>query len=180
MTNPFSGIGQTKASRDANYVNPGGYIMRIDSVRMKKNRKDGPIFVIELTPLHVLREESTLMNGVDVKSNRLGVGCTHLIPFTGPGAEMALPNIKAFAETVIPGFAEAGGKEQEEALALVTGDEQPLAGMMVEITARPIVTRSKKDFTKVNYVEVVDDAARLKRELITQEEFDLLSQARPA
>ena len=44
-----SGFGGAKASRDANYVTPGHYIMRIDSVRMKQNRNEKEIFVVELT-----------------------------------------------------------------------------------------------------------------------------------
>jgi hypothetical protein len=177
-----SGFGSAKANRDANYVTPGHYINRIESVQMKKNRSDKPIFVIEMTPIHVLAEDQLLeqdgkMNGKPVRSNKRGILCTHLIPLTGPGEDMAWGNIMAFGEAIIPGFAEADEAEREETMDLVCEDDQPLAGILVEVVARSIKTRRETDFTKITYVEVVDDAERLKRGLITQEQFDLLNPA---
>jgi hypothetical protein len=174
-----SGFGGTKASRDANYVTPGHYVVRLDSVRMKTNKDDDPIFVIEQTPLHIiaedkLEEQGGCMNGKPVRSNKRGVQATHLIPLTGKGKAMAWPNIMAFGEAVIPGFAEASEADKEETMDLVVTDEQPLAGLMVEVVARSIKTRSESDFTKITYVGVVDNAWRLEHKLITQEEFDLL------
>ena len=172
--NPFATIGGVDASRDSNYVNPGHYIMRIDAVKMKENRKGDDIFIVEQTPLHVLAAEECMMNKAPTRSNKPGITCSHLIPFAGPGKDMALPNVKAFAETVVEGFAENPDK-QAALMLVITGDKQPLAGLMVEVVARSIVTRSGSDFTKVVYVEVVDNAWRLERELITPEQFELLS-----
>jgi len=197
----FTGAGTTKSSRDSNYVTPGHYIMRIESVRQKLNREDAAIFVIEMLPIHVIakdllednRQPGT-MNGTPTFSNKKGVPCSHLISFTGPGKDMALPNIKAFAEVLVPGFAEAFGemaidpdtKEkydvQERTLeGLVEEDgefAQPLAGMLVEVIARSIVTqKSKKDFTKITYVQTLDDADLVRMEIMTQEQYDLLHPA---
>lgn len=187
--NYFAGLGNTKESKDANYVTPGHYIMRLDNVRMKENRKGDAIFVVEQTPIHLLRadlleEQGGCMNGIPTRSNQEGIPCTHLISFAGAGAEMAMPNIKAFAVAVIDGFAEAAGQKdadgndlQEQIMALVVSDEQPLAGTMVEVIARSIKTRAKKDFTKVTYAQVISNEQRLQMGLISQEEFDLLKQA---
>jgi len=182
MTNPFSGIGKTKASMDANYVTPGHYVNRIDRVILKKNRTGSDIFIIEMTVLHALSVEETVMNGKTLSSNREGLPCSQLISFAGAGAEMALPNIKAFAQAVVEGFVEAqdqkdaeGNDLQELVLASIVSDDQPLAGMMVEVTARSIRTKKDTDYTKVSYVGEVDNAWRLKRGLITQEQMDLLT-----
>lgn len=174
-----SGFGGSKASRDANYVTPGHYVMRIDSVRMKANRKSEPIFVVEMTPIHVLAEDPLtetegLMNGIPTVSNKRGVPCTHLIPLTGPGQEMAMPNMMAFAESLVPGLADESPAEKEAVMDTIVSDEQPLAGLLVEVVARCIVTRKKTHFTKITYIGIVSDEERLKRGLITQEQYDAI------
>jgi hypothetical protein len=181
--NPFAGIGGAKASRDANYVTPGHYVMRLDGVWVRPNRLGNDNFIVEMMPLHVLAEDPCTMNGKPTFSNKKGIPCSHLVPFVGKGAEMALPNIKGFAECCVEGFAEAqdevdeNGNVQEQILKLIVTDDQPLSGLMVEVIARSIRTKSDSDFTKITYVEVVDDAWRLKRGLITQEEYDLLAKS---
>jgi len=173
MSSPFDGIQTTAASRDANYVTPGHYVMRIDDVRLKKNRKEEPIFVIEMTPLHVLASELCKMNGKDTASNKQGVPCTHLIPFTGPGKDMALPNIKAFVLGCQPGTDEAD--IDEDAMQFIVSDDQPLSGSVVEVVARSIRTKSDKDFTKINYVGPMSLKDRLDRALIDEETYNLLA-----
>ncbi len=189
IANYFSGIGKTKASLDAGYVTPGHYVNRIDAVKMKLNNDDNPIFVIEQTPLHVisvdLLPDATYqgkslpgtMNGKPTSSNKQGVACTHLISLTGPGVKMAKSNMKAFAESCLPGFAEASDPEQEAMMAIIVSAEQPLAGMIVEITARSIRTGNNTDFTKITYVGEITIEERLARGLITQEQADALNVA---
>lgn len=114
------------------------------------------------------------MNGVTVRSNREGLSTSHLISFAGKGAEMALPNIKHFAERCVDGFDGADDETQEKALALVVSEAQPLTGLMVEVAARSIPTKEGKDFTKITYVGVVDDKWRVERGLISEQDYKLL------
>lgn len=174
MHNPFAGIGGVKPSQDSSYVTPGHYVARIDAVVVKTNRKGGDNFIVEMTILDVLRAEEVVMNKETKVSNKKGAPASHLIPFTGAGAEMALPNIKAFALTVVEGYAEADEAQQEKLMPIIVGKAQPLAGLMVEVVCRAIVTKKGNDFSKVTYADVVSHEWRLQRGLITQEDFDLL------
>ena len=177
--NPFAGMKDTKASRDANYVTPGHYVMRVDGVHLRENRSNQPIFIIEMTPLHVLSSETCLMNNVNTVSNKAGVPCTHLIPLEGKGKDMALPNIKAFLLAAIEGSEDAD--IDEETVNDVVADNQPLAGLMLEVTARSIRTKANTDFTKVVYRRgEVTDQERLDRKLITKEQFEMLHPPEPA
>ena len=169
MVNYFKGVGQVKASNDANYITPGRYKARIERVETKENKDGSPIFVIELFIAEVLGVDLLegltppgCMNGKPTRTNKQGEIATHLIPFTGKGATMALPNIKAFASVVVDGFNELAGQvdddgndKQELLLQMICGEDQPLAGTEVEVYARSIKTRASTDFTKITYVEVL-------------------------
>lgn len=177
MKNPFAGIEGVKASRDANYVTPGHYVMRLDAVKIKENRKGEPIFLVEMTPLHVLVAEEvvakTKKGNETLRSNKPGVPCTQLISFAGPGGDMALPNIKAFV-CGVTGCAEE--EVTQDVMKSITSEEQPLAGVMVEVSARLIRTRNTDlDFTKVKYIRRVTNEDRLRSNWITKEEYDALA-----
>jgi len=176
--NPFKGFKDQKPSRRDSYIQPGSYVLRIDSVRLKENRSEDHNFVIETTVLHVTDYQEgiakTKKGDKPFKSNAVGSQATHLLPLHGNGKESSLADIKAFSLTLIPD-AEADDIDEEVMLGIVS-DDQPLAGMMVRVRAYHVRTNADLDFTRVAYEAVVTNEDRLREGLITQEQFDLLSE----
>jgi len=153
MINPFDAhfadIQNVKASGNNNYVMPGVYRAKIDSVTMKRNRKQEDIFVIQMTVLEIVAPISKTASGKQTESNPTGTSMSHVIKFAGPGAEMALPNIKGFCIAAIDGFADASN--QTELIKMIYSDAQPLAGQEILVEAVGILTKRDTDFTQIRY-----------------------------
>lgn len=163
MANPFDkyfkNIGDVNASGNNTYVRPSRYLAEITGVFMKQNRSGEDIFVIEMIVRKVLAVVEKTAEGHDNVPNAVGTKMSHVIKFTGPGADMALPNIKGFLNATVEGFREANNEEQQAAVHYVAGDEQPLRGVVVEVDAAAILTKSsRKDFTQIRYDRSLDES----------------------
>lgn len=146
----FGGIAGTKASKDANYIRPGNYVLFIDRIKQDKNRQDVPFVAVETTVLAVLAKE-TNDDGV-VVSHKAGESVTDMYMAGGKGAEMFLPNIKAMVMALV-GCAE--DDVDEEACKVMVSDAQPMAGIVAKVQAREITTKGGNPYTKVSYQGVL-------------------------
>lgn len=168
----YDKIRDAKASKGANYVRAGGYLALVRRVKQDQNRKKVDFVAIEMVILAVLR--------VDPQDapHTVGEQTSHLLM---SDKDSFLGNFKAFIIGAT-GAAEAEVTEKE-ALAVVS-DDQPLAGVVVELDNKIIKTKANKDFTAVNYRRALEpDEVReripeeiLKR-FLTEEELELLKPA---
>lgn len=151
----FDKIGNVKAKVQANYISPGHYVCRIDKVLAKQNRKQEDTFIIEMTVIHVFDDN-------DGKGHKIGEEISNVINFRH---DMALPNIKRFLCAVLD---RPESDITSQVCERVCSDKQPLAGLIVEIQAKPTVTKAGNDFTDVGYrrtvpasllVEILDEEA---------------------
>lgn len=151
----FSKIGEVRPKIQANYFKPGHYLVRLDKVLGKKNRKGEDQFVIEMTIVHVY-------NDMDGKGHKVGEECANVINFKH---DMALPNVKRFLMACLQ------RPEQDitpQVCDRVVSDKQPLAGLIVEVQAINTVTKKGQDFTDVGYKRPVP-ASVLMNELTDEE-----------
>lgn len=150
----FTGVEEAKASTDSNYVRAGHYLARIDRVKADKTRPPAmrPFVAVEMSCLHAFAdgELSLQHNGEEWvgvnKWHRPGEGFTDMKmadqdPFLG--------NMKALIAGVM---GVDPNQVTEQDCKDVCKADQPLAGMVIEIRARDIVTKNGKPFTKVTYV----------------------------
>jgi hypothetical protein len=158
MGSLFDGIKEAKASRGANYVRAGNYLVVINRVKLDVNRKKTAFVAIEM------RNLVTLSESPDDKPHRPGERMSHLLM---SDKDSFLGNLKAFISNVM------GSPEDEVTEAdceAVTGESQPLAGMIVELQNKVIETKEKKPFTLVNYVRALEPDEV--KSLIPQEVLD--------
>jgi hypothetical protein len=144
----FSGIGNAKVSRDANYFRPGHFWLRIDSCRIGENRHKDKLSFIEGTVVAVLddpaqHEDPHRVGEVTTKATK--VSSDYFLPDT-------LQFISAAAGVDLES---ASDEDKEEAANLVFGDQNPLAGTCVEVRNRGIITQTGNPFTKVTFVREV-------------------------
>lgn len=137
----FDGIEDAKASFDSNYERNGHYIMRIDRVKADKSRKGDGFVAFEKTVLHVFDDG----DGERESWHRPGEAVTHMLM---EKHDSFLGNLKA----AIAGCFGCDPTEVTKAVCTqVVGAEQALAGMIVEMRNRDILTRAGNPFTKVTY-----------------------------
>jgi hypothetical protein len=154
----FSKIGEVRPKIQANYFKPGHYLVRIDRVLGKKNRKDEDQFIVEMTVIHVY-------NDMEGKGHKVGEECANVINFKH---DMALPNVKRFCMAVL---------QRPEAditptvCERIVSDKQPLAGVIVEVQAINTVTKKGNDFTDVGYKRPVP--AKHLIEQLTEDEVSM-------
>ncbi len=149
MTGIFEGMDGAASSRDSNYVIPSHTLMRINKVKSGITRREEGFFAVEFTVVHDCSPE---------KYERSKYG--HLVGEDVTWMAMAkhdsfLGNVKQFVSSTLGMEDDAIGKDE---VNTICGDEQPLAGMVVEIVARNIITRANKDFTKVSFKGEVEQA----------------------
>lgn len=145
-TDIFSGIRGVKASMDANYIRPGVYAVLIERIKLDKSRKGERFLAVEMRNLRTIHPVHN--DAGSALSQRDGENMSHLIMADGTGADMFLPNVKA----MVAALTGCGAEEVDEsACAQMVGPDQPFAGLVVEVEAKEIVTRSMKPFTKVVY-----------------------------
>lgn len=141
----FSGIGNAKALLESEYIKPGTYWLRIDRNKIDKNRKGLVFAAIEMTVVRVLDD----LNGT---GHRIGNSVTHLVMQAN---DYFLSEIKSFIGNVMGIQPE---QISEDHANLVFGPDQPLAGTVVEMQARNVVTQAGKDFTRIVYKREVPAA----------------------
>lgn len=142
MPGIFDGMGSAKSRMDSNYVIPSHFLALITRCKIGKNRKDEGFFVVEMQVIHNCEPD---------KYERMKYGHQ-------PGEEVShmmmskhdsfLGNVKGFISNTLDMPDDDIG--EEEALT-VSGDDQPLAGTVIEVVARNTVTKAGNDFTVVNY-----------------------------
>jgi hypothetical protein len=146
----FDNIVETKASRSANYTRPGHYWCIINGVKEGETRNKDGFVAIEMTTIHRFEEQcfpdSIAPDGSTVLgSHKIGEDHTHMMLTKH---DSFLGNFKQFL------VGASGTPEHEitpEDATYVISDEQPLAGYIVEVTAKTIKTRRGTDFTKIEY-----------------------------
>lgn len=149
----FKGINRVKPRVDANYIGPGKYLLRIDKVKVEQTRKREDFFAVEMTVLHVLDD----LEGQ--AAHRVGDGVTWLIKNAGDSADYFLPEISAFVKAVVgEDLASMDDEEAESCVDQMVADDQPLAGMLIEVHARHVATQSGGTFTKVAFKRAVPAA----------------------
>ena len=166
----FSGIKDAKANFGSNYEREGQYLMMIRRVKLGQNRGKEWFVAVEKVCLDMIDP------GKEPKPHTVGEQCSHLLCDYGPSKDSFLPNYKAMIMGVM-GVTETD--VDEETCDLITSDEQPLAGMIVQMQNHNIVTKKGTDFTKIRYVRGLSfteaaekiDSAVLEKHL-TKEEMD--------
>jgi hypothetical protein len=155
----FDGIDSARTSQDSNYIRPGHYLMRIDRIKADTNQKGQPFLATELTVLHVF--SSAEADKVGESAHTPGESVTdmkmkHHQSFLGNVRAM-LAGIEGMAvEELQRQLAQSGDTVASYAVKLC-GQDQPYAGMLVEVYAKQIMTRPKHNapngtpFTKVTY-----------------------------
>lgn len=142
MTGIFDGMGGAKSRMDSNYVIPSHFLGRINKCKIGKNRKDEGFFVVEMTVIHDCQPEKYQRG---IYGHQPGEEVSHMMMSKH---DSFLGNVKGFISTTLEMSDETIG--EEEALA-ISADDQPLAGTVIEVVARNVVTRAGNDFTVVNY-----------------------------
>lgn len=138
----FRGTEEAKASfGDANYMRAGHYLCRIEEVRAGERRVGGGYVVFGMQVVHVFDD-------VQGSGHRVGENVSHMLMRAGAQADMFLPSMKAAIGAICEGDPEAVTSGD---LVAVVSDDQPLAGVVVEIVARNINTRRGTLFTRVTY-----------------------------
>jgi hypothetical protein len=129
--------------REGNYISPGRYIALIERVEEGSTHEGKDFIAINLLPLLADGDGRGELDEKGGALKRVGESCTDMSMV----ANVAFaPNMLAFAMT-------ASGMSQEEIQAAeehegqfveeIVGEDQPLAGVVVEINAK---CRPKKDF----------------------------------
>jgi len=182
----FKDIGSATASKDANYPRAGQYYMRIESVNTDKNRKKEPILLVHLTCLH------RLSNGTSCQYSGMEehvVGEELADVYKMQGNDYFLPNVKSML-TAILGLNDAGTSDaewMEACIEMCDEEEQPLAGMVIEMQNREVLKQNKKAedpdcfYTKSSYkrtvpIDEIDKVLsdEVKERLFPQEDIDAI------
>lgn len=144
MSNPFKGISGVKATQGSNYLRAGHYYMLLRGVKLGQNRKGRDFVAIEMTCLHVFDDD----NG---RGHKINEDTTHMLMCD---SDPFLPNFKAFVSAAL----DCDESEiNEESCIEITGNDQPLAGLVVEVQGTEIVTQKGNPFTRISYKGAVSE-----------------------
>jgi hypothetical protein len=139
MGNIFENIGNAKVSQgDGNYVRPGHYYARLNAVKLTQKFTGEQFLAVEMTVVSVLDDD-------EGRGHKVGEDTTHLMKAASPSF---LGNVKAFIAATLGCSPD---EVDQNSADRVTSDEQPLAGIVVELVGRQITTKAGKPFTKVTY-----------------------------
>jgi len=138
----FEGMGDAKSRMDANCVIPSHFLARINRCKIGKNRKDEGFFVVEMTVIHDCEPDKYQRSNF---GHAVGEDVSHMMMSKH---DSFLGNVKQFVSSTLNMDDDGIGKDE---VNTICGDDQPLAGLVIEIVARNIVTRANKDFTKVSF-----------------------------
>lgn len=154
----FDRMGGTKPKQDGNYIQPGNYACRIDRVKLDKNRSGGEFVAVEMTVLHVIGTEEGR------QSHKVGESISRLFCDYGPGKDYFLKELKAFLLAAY-GAQPDDLDDDAEAVKVCTDTcdlkLQPLAGTIVEVSAKNRVGKTGKDFTNVVFKRRISPIAVL-------------------
>lgn len=134
----FDGIENASAGYDSNYIRNGRYWARIGTVKVTQNFRREQFLAIELTVVHVLDDD-------EGRGHKAGEDIVHLIKAQ---SDMFLGNVKQFVSSALGCGPDAVDKNAAEK---IVSDEQPLAGIVLNVSGREITTKQGKPFTKVTY-----------------------------
>jgi hypothetical protein len=147
MAGLFDGIATTKVSLNR-YIRSGHYLARIDNVKLTKNRDGNDLIAIEMTCLACLSgpQEAVPLKGE--AHHAPGEAMAEVISKSG-SKDMFLPRFKAFLMSVLKA---ADAEITPELCAAVTGEQQPLKGLVVDLFGTNIKTQKKQvDLVRVEW-----------------------------
>lgn len=140
--NVFAGIEQARTSDKLPYIQPGNYLLEVESIKLVDSRTKGAIFCAEFKVLDAKGEGA----------NPIGSRCSHLIVINGN--DSALGNIKSFVQAL------TGDTNITKAMVdALVGPENPAAGETVRAEAFLTKTKRGTDFTRVSYSPAESAAA---------------------
>lgn len=134
----FKKLKETKPRLDSNWFKEGIYLLQVNAVKVKQNRKGQTGFFIEGTIIAVIDD-------ADGAGHRVGEEVSHSM---WEHHESFLGNVKAFLAAATN---ESPSNIGEEQAMLVIGEDQPLQDTVLECHNRVIQTKAGKDFTLINY-----------------------------
>lgn len=147
----FQGIGAAKPRIDANYMRQGHYLVRINNCKLDRNRKQILFSAIEMSVVKVFDDCAG-------QGHRVGEDITWYIDQTK--ADYFLPEVRTFIANVSGApFEQIGEAEAMD----VYGQNQPFAGLVVEVKGRLTVTNNNRNFTRISFVREVPAAEALQQ-----------------
>lgn len=143
----FTGIKDAKVGFGRGYEKNGMYLQRIDRVKQGKTRRGREFLAIEKTVIKVIDDfEGT--------GHREGEEITHMLM---TDSDYFLANFKEFIATCFDADPQAAEVDESDCEAAVS-EQQPLAGIVLEMFNKDIQTKDGKPFTKVGYKRRVPQA----------------------
>lgn len=137
----FDGIGSAQYFEGGKYIQPGLYLVEIQKVKQSFTRQKRPFFVVEMKVLETSNP----------KDHPVSTDMSWMVMLD---QDAALGNIKHFisvaSETPIN---EVQAVDAEEACS----EGNPMAGLRLKASAVNILTKAKKDFTKVKFMPAETD-----------------------
>lgn len=140
---------KAKASQDSNWEREGHYLQIVERVKIDQNRSKDTALFIEKTIIHVY-------DNADGDGHRVGESVTHSM---WQKHDSFMGNVKAMLSSLL-GIKPTDVKKED--LFEILSDEQPLAGQVIEVKNRVIMTRKNTPFTKIGYRRIVPAAELLK------------------
>lgn len=143
----FSGVLKAEAKGNYRYIRPGRYFALIRACKIVTSPKDQTqLYVNELEPVAILRADE------DIDPSPLFSSASHAIKqnmyFAGTLKEMFMAILCLTPEEA----ADPKKGLTEEFLENLTGEDQPLAGVIVELEVYNKKTKSGGEFTVVQYL----------------------------
>lgn len=130
----FAGIKQAQYNEGGIYFLPGLYLVHVDRVKTGTTRKGIDFFVVE----------STIVES-DNGERKPGSACAWMVTLD---KDAALGNIKHFCSIATGCKLE---EVDEAGVEMIVSDENPLRGTFLRVQAVTILTKEKKEFTKVTW-----------------------------
>ena len=135
-------IVKAKPRIDANYERQGHYYELINRVKEDTSRKLEDFAAIEKTIILVIDDAAG-------QGHRVGEAITHMLMYKH---DAAVADLQAFISVVAGLSPESLTKEMVD---MVFSDQQPFAGMVVEVLSRMITLKTGAPFTKITYKRTV-------------------------
>ena len=141
----FAGFKEARPSGDWNNLKAGDYWLKINGVKEEETRQGGYQIKAELTVVAVIDDN----HGAGL---RVGEEASDLFCMHGKGADLFLPNLKAFMAGALA--APASEIDQSDIDAMLS-DDQPLAGRVVHFHGRDAVSRGGIDIVRKTYKRLI-------------------------
>jgi hypothetical protein len=144
----FDGIEKAEYFEGGKYVSPGLYLAKIDKVKQAMTRKKRPFFVVEMTVLETSNPKDHPVND----------GMSWMVMLD---QDAALGNVKHFISVASDTpLDQVQASDAEDAC----GEDNPLSGVTLRISATNIKTKADKDFTKCRFMSAAMDATAAAKE----------------